>query len=709
MFASQLLKILQTVPSELKHESCVFEPAEQITTMKENQNASFHDSKSFERDTDHLTFGSKEIYELDDYKRDTTPLAFDAKGRDECWNPRVIDNFSMGNENGSVDSPRKKDQNGLSHHLGGWEKDADSLSKDQRTPQYSLKVEEVMHGNGNESIDSSTPCNGTSLFATVTSMFTDKNVMECELPELEVCYKEINHQIVKDICVDEGRSEDQKLIETYKDDKSGHYFPQSHYNSNHGEDSGGVDKELLVSDRIEASFMENANGTSAVQCGSKDENDGKLVDQGKLESPSDSSGYKDTAKHCDPVQTGQANCGVTTGMAVTDSSEEVSLVDRELPIQEFGTRSFLRSFLNSLDGGENKVTQPPDQLPNGKASTKSHVASSEEKQEPKEDVQASSLLYNSKVESGSITFNFNSPAPVLAGITNWLTENVKEQSFYSGGDMQELKDADVDNLPDGGQVRCTGGSTADVQEPSLIIKNGNSDGSSTSSHVPPVGIKERSEENVHEQTPENKDDNSTDLSQDRQLQFPNNKSQSSRKDDVQALELNVPRHEHRNSGNGSVVSQLQYDAGETSFSAAGLISYSGPIAFSGSLSHRSDGSTTSGRSFAFPVLQSEWNSSPLVAMEVLTAVVVALLFLLDPSCVSADQVKVARISVQHVQNTKSTLLPRKLQLNQVQVPTVNKGSADKDFRPREKFIEPSSSGTPFNSNVVTSLSELQMW
>ncbi|KAK4410415.1 Protease 2 [Sesamum angolense] len=634
MFASQLLKILQTVPSELKHESC------------------------------------KEIYELDDSKRDTTPLAFDAKGRDECWNPRVIDNFSMGNENGSVDSPRKKDQNGLSHHLGGWEKDADSLSKDQRTPQYSLKVEEVMHGNGNESIDSSTPCNVASLFATVTSMFTDKNVMECELPELEVCYKEINHQIV-DICVDEGRR---------------------------------VDKELLVSDRIEASFMENANGTSAVQCGSKEENDGKLVDQGKLESPSDSSGYKDTAKHCDPVQTGQANCDVTTGMAVTDSSEEVSLVDRELPIQEFGTRSFLRSFLNSLDGEENKVTQPPDQALQITIESRCVIR---RKKEPKEDVQASSLLYNSKVESGSITFNFNSPAPVLAGITNRLTENVKEQSFDSGGDMQELKDADVDNLPDGGQVRCTGGSTADVQEPSLIIKNGNSDGSSTTSHVPPVGIKERSEENVHEQTPENKDDNSTDLSQDCQLQFPNNKSQSSRKDDVQALELNVPRHEHRNSGNGSVVSQLQYDAGETSFSAAGLISYSGPIAFSGSLSHRSDGSTTSGRSFAFPVLQSEWNSSPVRMAKAdrrrfrkhkgwrlgLLCFVVALLFLSDPSCVSADQVKVARISVQHVQNTKSTLLPRKLQLNQVQVATVNKGSADKDFRPREKFIEPSSSGT----------------
>ncbi|XP_078154625.1 uncharacterized protein LOC144549930 [Carex rostrata] len=35
------------------------------------------------------------------------------------------------------------------------------------------------------------------------------------------------------------------------------------------------------------------------------------------------------------------------------------------------------------------------------------------------------------------------------------------------------------------------------------------------------------------------------------------------------------------------------------------------IAYSGSLSIRSDSSTTSARSFAFPIMQNEWNSSPI--------------------------------------------------------------------------------------------------
>ncbi|KAK9115973.1 hypothetical protein Sjap_014920 [Stephania japonica] len=44
---------------------------------------------------------------------------------------------------------------------------------------------------------------------------------------------------------------------------------------------------------------------------------------------------------------------------------------------------------------------------------------------------------------------------------------------------------------------------------------------------------------------------------------------------------------------------------------SGPIPYSGQIPYSGSTSLRSDSSTTSTRSFAFPVMHSEWNSSPV--------------------------------------------------------------------------------------------------
>ncbi|MCD9560275.1 hypothetical protein HAX54_018797 [Datura stramonium] len=78
---------------------------------------------------------------------------------------------------------------------------------------------------------------------------------------------------------------------------------------------------------------------------------------------------------------------------------------------------------------------------------------------------------------------------------------------------------------------------------------------------------------------------------------------------------NVANLEDKNSGNLPLGVHGQFADGEASFSAAGpasgLITYSGPISHSGSVSLRSDSSTTSARSFAFPVLQSEWNSSPV--------------------------------------------------------------------------------------------------
>ncbi|CAN0929426.1 hypothetical protein LINGRAHAP2_LOCUS37064 [Linum grandiflorum] len=58
---------------------------------------------------------------------------------------------------------------------------------------------------------------------------------------------------------------------------------------------------------------------------------------------------------------------------------------------------------------------------------------------------------------------------------------------------------------------------------------------------------------------------------------------------------------------GTDSNRIRYNVGDSSFSGVATE----PVPFSGSISMRSDSSTTSARSFAFPVLQSEWNSSPV--------------------------------------------------------------------------------------------------
>lgn len=178
--------------------------------------------------------------------------------------------------------------------------------------------------------------------------FTDKNVMECDLPELEVCYKDIDCQILKDICVDEGRPErDINVIESFNDEKAGLLFPE------------------LPNDKVHLEASDNSsqgctNDLSANQCGRKEVNDGgdlvsegnlessldnsfdvvsskhcaleNLVSEGNLESSLDDSFDELSAKHCDPENSahiGEANCGAM-GKADTDSSDVTQPPDQVL-------------------------------------------------------------------------------------------------------------------------------------------------------------------------------------------------------------------------------------------------------------------------------------------------------------------------------------------------------------------------------------------
>ncbi|KAH6823133.1 18S pre-ribosomal assembly protein gar2-like protein [Perilla frutescens var. hirtella] len=635
--------------------------------MKENQNETSLDSRSFGKETGSLMFGSKDRCELNDSRMDANLTELETKDRDDCLNCKVTDDSSVDNEEGTVDSPKKAGQNGpshhlsmenengtvdsprkeskdeLSHHLSIWDKDADSLSsdssdidKEQRSSEHESldTVEEFADCNGSDSRDSSSP------------LFTDKNVMECDLPELEVCYKEMDCQILKDICVDEGRPQkDVNVIESCKDEEPGCLFPQPPNDIDHceAEEDSSLDADSFTAD----------------QCGSSKE----LNSQERLDSCPEDSLEKDTVKQCETenaVETVEAYFDAT-GKAENDSSEDDSLVDRKLPIEDIDTQSSL-----GLDAG-NKVVQVPDQILNQEAEPKSPASSSAEAGGGTgEDVQASCLLYNSKVENGSITFNFSSPEGAVPG--NCMTEDVEEQS----ADSEDVhKDVNAENLPEAMEekVQCTSDRVGDSNKQCLINDEGNSDGGPVTSYVQSVRIEDSSCGNDHEGSPEHKQEKSDDVSIDAPVQSPTNESPAPT-NDVLASEPNAPNHEGMDSGDVPVVSQLQQDLGETSFSAASMITYSGPIAFSGSLSHRSDGSTTSGKSFAFPVLQSEWNSSPV-------------------RMAKADRRHFRKHkgwrSVDHPKFSQPSL-PRKLNLKHETVKT----SAEEDFMPLDEFRQASS-------------------
>ncbi|KAH6762957.1 18S pre-ribosomal assembly protein gar2-like protein [Perilla frutescens var. hirtella] len=472
MLATQLLRVLQTIPSDVNHETRVYDSTAQDMIMKENQNGMNHQDEPFCR--------------LDSQEDDKDSLSSDTSTKD------IV----------------------------------------QTRPEHDFPVagRTFIHCNENGSRDS------RSSYAAASDLYTDKNVLEYERPELIVCYKEISYHVVKDICMDEGKPANRNFfIDSSKVDQSGHSFPQPLNDDNHCKATGAVDEELSISNGLAATSLENAEFGFASQQGIKKERNGIL--------PSERSLYKDAAMGCnlgELKQEGGAIIGATSKTAMHASNGE-SFVDRNLPIQEFGTRSFLRSFLNSLDDEEDKVEQLPDQFSSGGVVSEGPAATLTEAG-PKEDVRATILCYNSEVETRSITFNFNSPTPVVGGIANEKSELVKEQS--DSREVIDQKDAKVDIF------------SYSRKDQACSVGNSN--------------MKTDDEEDMF-------------------------------------AESHILQHKD----SGSVVSLRKYDQGESSFSADDFIVHSGPIAFSGSLSLCSDGSATSGRSFAFPILQSEWNNSPV--------------------------------------------------------------------------------------------------
>ncbi|KAL7149233.1 hypothetical protein ABFS83_05G026100 [Erythranthe nasuta] len=550
MFASQLLRILQTIPSDAKRESCVYDSAEQDTTMKENP--MLYQSQTLQREDvpPLVSFESnKEIY-----VRETNPPLFDAKGRgDELWRGdstgeeitiRPLCRVSSLDEDELEDSlcSDKDLENPSTDQIrpvcrpSSFEEEEDDVDsdsessrtnakeKEEKEQEYPLTVEEFTDILSSESSPFISP---VDLFET----YDDENESEYAKPEIIVCYKEINYHVVEDLRMN---------------------MPMNDGGNNTEEAS---DMEVFVSDEFATSSSDNTNREEGIifpveEDGSEEESQDKLLGQESPALPSENP-------------------------TLIDASEKRSFVDKTLPIQEFGTRSFLRSFLNSFDGDDNT---------NNNNITVEHLQDQEissSEAGPKGDhVQANSLSFKSKVENGSITFNFKSPAPAPApaGVTKPVTENIEEQSIIGSGNPSNATTTSIGEIEEEKPLK----KTDDI----FVFSD---DFSSTSKKVDKLEM----EMEMEIVTPKT---------------IPSVAKESSSDDGVSSSGKSV------NSVNSEVTlggsNFLKRDEGETSFSAGGLITFAGPAAYSGSISHRSDGSATSGRSFAFPVLQEEWNSSP---------------------------------------------------------------------------------------------------
>ncbi|XVF03123.1 hypothetical protein REPUB_Repub04eG0233800 [Reevesia pubescens] len=372
--------------------------------------------------------------------------------------------------------------------------------------------------------------------------YLDKSVMECELPELVVCYKESTYHVVKDICIDEGvPTQDKFLFDSGVDDKSDCNFLPSEKDPDSKPRKEKMESDMSMQD-VFVSLEENQSGkVFDNECGS---NNNKLDADTCTQEENESN--KGILNHCDSkdlILTSEMKDDAMK-MITDDASEELYTLGELLSMPEFSTvKTQAMSFDCKSDGIERQSFQ-----------------NSSEKE-----VMVTSPLVSAVEESNNSSEEAILSAPALVSATKETDSGKGEATLIAPVQAYASEESTISRLVN--EV-----SDDSKLESGSITFDFNSSAPTSSKD----GCCHSLDREPLETGSTAKPDDTADQP------FSNN---------------------------------LQRGNGESSFSASepvtGLINYSGPIAYSGSLSLRSDSSTTSTRSFAFPILQSEWNSSPV--------------------------------------------------------------------------------------------------
>ncbi|KAL4363932.1 hypothetical protein GQ457_04G010660 [Hibiscus cannabinus] len=452
----------------------------------------------------------------------------------------------------------KGDQNGLMHDKKGTDVDSDRAPYQDKTgngwpaPKLdcSMSVNDFASGNEKEARDFVT-CNSPSsknMDSFQDSVFyMDKSVMECALPELVVCYKENTYHVVKDICIDEGVPTQDKFLFDSGVDEKS--------NSGFLPSENDQDSELL---------KEKSGSDVSMQAGSMP--------------PEENQSDNDIDNECG------SNKNFHAGIHMQDVS--LSLEENE-PNKGIPSRCDSKDLILTREMKDRTMKIITDDVPK-EVFTLAELLSMPELSTLSSKAMASDYksngieqqcLENSRGKDVTVTPPFVSAdkesnnsgketilsAAATGSIAEELDSGKGEATRFCSGQVLASEESSSNGL------------VSEVCDDNKLAAQSIAFGSDSS--VTMI-IKDEGCHNRNREPPETggtpKLQGTTDL---------------------------------------PLSNDMQRGFGESSFSAAGqvtgLISYSGPIAYSGSLSLRSDSSTTSTRSFAFPILQSEWNSSPV--------------------------------------------------------------------------------------------------
>ncbi|KAB2600626.1 hypothetical protein D8674_037280 [Pyrus ussuriensis x Pyrus communis] len=472
--------------------------------------------------------------------------------------------------------------------------------------------------------------------------YMDKSVTECELPELIVCYKDSSCNTIKDICIDKGvPSQDKNWVETGMDEKACCTYLSPDEDQNKQMLVEQMDIVTTIPDGFKSITKNDLEKGFSIPCDSKD-------------------------------LTGRGDA-INSEKTAIDVSKEISSPANVLAVQELGEGNpHSKSSNEDSNEAEQETIQVSSEI--AKTESPTLVSETEESNHIEKEVLVSAaeesqcLSGNSKAESGNIT----SALDVSAHVS--ITTDVCPQNGVCDMPMGDDSHVDkYDNMSDSevvpsqshhclapvvtGREECpeNGGhlDTSNTFNVDGDISDSMIGSSQVQHHLAPVvtGREECPENGVCQHldasnTSKVDDDISDSKIVSSQVQHclapltiarnecpengvcqgPETSNTTKINDDTSDSKIVSSQVHHWLSPETSYASmvedvnvdahnaplQFQRSLGESSFSAAGHFSSlitSGP--YSGNVSLRSESSTTSARSFAFPVLQPEWNSSPV--------------------------------------------------------------------------------------------------
>ncbi|KAK9707133.1 hypothetical protein RND81_07G174500 [Saponaria officinalis] len=421
-----------------------------------------------------------------------------------------------------------------------------------------------------------------------TELFTDKIVTECELPELVVCYKENAYHAVKDIGIDEGMPGNDNVSIKSREKHESENTPSFL----------GLDNDVDVDgDRnLNLPFMENVKSRSEkdVSSGNWAQDEGMPLN--------DFESIKSREKH------GSEN---TPTFLALDNNVNGNLPFMEtvqsMSEKDISSEQWPRDSVN--DGG-----QDPETLEMQHEVDQCGVHDSTNLEEVKinsSNEQSSFSLESTVGFSDTCREAVSSKDPQLGEIGDSTNHKIE-------GKEQAIEDRDDNSFsPEKTHEPSTMASIPATSEASTE-SNESIYEETTSSLSPDLSAsQESSDSGVANVLSYNSKVESGSIILDFNSATAKEKEEEKVSEHIETVAKPPEAQSMSRIDEGRVTDSSTDNRvhGETSFSAAtappSSITYMGPFSHTGNISLRSESSAGSTRSFAFPVLQAEWNSSPV--------------------------------------------------------------------------------------------------